>query len=289
MRKNRFAATAFVLGVILVISLLSPLLTGHADVLYEPDNKFFERNREKMRSLGRSFYANGEDGYVTLHLEPGSRRQVATVENGGFIYIMFTYDDGSNQWGVAELNSHPDRPTGWVRMDQLHAVYDEISFRDEHGSEFIKREYDVASLDTEREGDIVLWIWPGSGKISSVLEHFLKGLEPGIITGSIIYLDEEGHEWGFFSGYIMGYRNGWIYLDDPSNHEIPAFNPSPVPDLYPARSPDGSQGSLYLPILAISLVSLAAIVSLILIRVLWTRESKKKSDSKPDSDGEFKN
>jgi len=124
------------------------------------------------------------------------------------------------------------------------------------------------------------------------------------------YVDDEGREWGFIA-YIYGHRQIWVCLDDLSNQEIPAFSAAPVPNLHTAsgssgteqtdRNPSnttgtsdatgttstatgtsdtsststdatGTQNRLTLPILAISLVALAVVLSLVLIRVFWRKK-----------------
>jgi len=181
-----------------------------------------------------------------------------------------------------------------VPMDELYLVYDSIAFVDEFEHEFtIVSEYetafDIAEMDIE--GDLILWTWPGSGVISWVFEREHLMEETNMGSGNTTYTDVEGREWGLLN-YFYGQRNIWICLDDPSNPDIPAFNNAPEPVLKSASQvPEGDepvigsdesaentggilQSILSQPMLAISLVSLVAMLSLVLIRVFWSKEKK---------------
>ena len=289
-------------ALVLVAGLMSPLLSARADVLIEPNNDFYHRNSSRCEYMGRFFYANGEDGYISLKLEPRSAREVAAIENGEKLYIMFTYDDDGVEWGVTEIvpeKGYEERQAGWVPMDRLHLVYDSISFADDHVHEFVESAFDITKLDFD--GDLVMWTWPGSGQISWIFERQYFVEETNMGEGSTIYIDADGREWGFLA-YFYGHRSFWVCLDDPSNQEIPAFNPAPdlvlwqrMPPPEPNQSAgvsgqdragvsgqdggqDGRQDGLSLPTIAIILVAAVALVTVVLIRVFWKKETKKDSE-----------
>ena len=126
--------------------------------------------------------------------------------------------------------------------------------------------------------------------------------------GHIIFTDDEGRDWGYVS-YFYGFRDFWVCLNDPSNPNIPAFNPAPEPSLYPAVDPpdvslngqtfepapepslypavdppevslngqtdDSSTHSRFTsPMFVVTLVSLVAMLSLLLIGVIRDRKKK---------------
>ena len=274
---------------VLAIALLFPYATVLADVLIEPDDDFYNRHRSRMRSMNRSFYANGENGYITLLREPDSRREVISFENGKVLYIMFTFDDDGTVWGITEVNISETETrrfvTGWVQMDNLHTIYDSREFFNEHEDEFISRPFDISDLDLD--GDLVMWSWPGSGKVSGTYDTLhLFGNETNMNIGEIVYIDKFEREWGYMA-YFYGFRDVWICITEPSNSNILAFNPAPAPDLYPAAEPGsvpasdsaGYGSSVQGPsglILAATLVSLAVTLSLVLIFIFWNKKAKKK-------------
>ena len=49
-----------------VLMALSLTATALADVVWEPRNSFYETHHSQCTYLGRSYYANGPDGFVTL-------------------------------------------------------------------------------------------------------------------------------------------------------------------------------------------------------------------------------
>jgi len=202
---------------------------------------------------------------------------------------MFIYDDNGVEWGITEIyserSSNNEVPNGWVPMSQLSVVYDSAAFMDEHADKIQERDFDLGTLTFD--GDMVMWSWPGSGQIAGTfdMQHIMG--ETNMNIGTNIYTDEQGREWGYL-GYFYGFRNLWVFLEDPSNKDIPAFNPAPNPNLFPSSDPpaisNNALSRLSPPMLAISLVSLVAMLSLVLIRVLWDRKIKDKSNgSKPPS------
>jgi len=280
-----------------------PMVAG-ADTIYEPDNDdFYTRNRSRCEQLFRDFYANSEDGQVSLRLEPGSEQIVCNIENGQILNIMFTYDNNGEIWGVTELSINPteERLTGWIPMAELLVVYDYISFAEDYGHEFYGYEFDGYTLFGD---DIIYWAWPGSGVIRLIFEvqYQSDDFSPGLMMVRTAYTDYEGREWGFL-GYSLGIRNVWICLSDPSNPDIPAFNPAPEPVLWPAVTPppttqsnnagdqhiiadppavkpdstqdtQNAQSNLSLPTLAIVLVIVVSAGTVILIRVLWKKNDR---------------
>jgi len=234
-----------------------------------------------MEYSGRRFYANGEAGYITLLTEPNSSREMISLKNGEIIFIQFTFDDNGVKWGITDLNlpnsTHNEAPTGWVRMDQLYAVYDSNAFIDANTDRIYDREYDLSKM--ELDGDIIFWTWPGSGEISGIWKD-MEIIESNMNIIYTIYIDNEGREWGYLP-YFYGWREVWICLDDLSGRENAAFNPAPEPQLRPAEQPpaaNSSEGWFSSPMFAISLVSLTAALSLVLIQFFWKGTKKNKKD-----------
>jgi len=266
----------FVVLLVLAVVILLPYATALADVLVEPDDSFYRKNSNRMRVVNRSFYANGESGYITLVREPNSSREVLSLENGKHIYIMFSYDDNGTVWGVAEINISETETrryvTGWVQMSQLHPVYNSGMFYNENRDNFIDRQFNLSMIDPD--GEVLLWTWPGSGKTNGTLniDNFSREIDEE--AGNTMYIDKDGREWGYIT-YFYGYRDVWICLTDPSNPDIPAFNKAPEPNLYPAPNPDSTpttnSSSL---ILAATLVSLVVTLSLVLIFLFWNKKKQ---------------
>ncbi|MCL2002490.1 MAG: hypothetical protein FWG72_00605 [Oscillospiraceae bacterium] len=239
--------------------LLPLLLPAAADVLIEPRNSFYERNAEQCVPLNRLFYINGEDGYLSVNDEPGSRRETARLLNGEQVFIMFTYDRSGKPWGVYEHGSD----TGWLPMGGLYPVHDVFWFMDEYADELYPYTGDNEALLSA--DSIVVWPWPGAGTDGYTFPN--ENLQWLDVTTA--YTDPDGREWGFI-GYFYGRRNVWICLADPANDAIPAFHPAPEPQLYPQPDvwplPD-DPGRF--PWLAVGLAAGAVIVTVTLLLVFW--------------------
>jgi hypothetical protein len=266
-------------------------LAAKADILIEPNNNFYEKNAGECVYVGRSFYANGPSGYVSVKEAPGVKKEIAVIENGASILIQFTYDNDGEAWG-ATIMGNREKPDGWMPMEQLVLVYDYMSFDEEHQDEYYPYSGDYEELFAP--GEIVFWTWPGSGVVAWVLEEQWRNPdgEAGFLAGGFepprLYEDFKGREWVFI-GYLSGIRNTWACLSDQANKDIPAFNPPPKPQLFPPAvipafsspiqpqpwppgdalpQPSGSS----LPVLIIILVAAVVAVTAVLIRVFWKKK-----------------
>ena len=263
-----FSSLAF----LMVLSLLTAFpLVASADILIEPNNSFYERHRSACKYLGRSFYANGESGFVSLKKAPDSNSEVTAVTNGDILNIMFTYNHKGALWGVTEIYSEGtpsnERPTGWIPMDQLLLKYDYIVFAEEHQTELHPYFGDFDSL--RASGEMLVWSWPGSDDELRTFNFRNHGF---VIDESFdvpyAYTDEEGREW-VFKDYWYGWRNFWICISDPINSEITAFNPAPTPELWEPVSVINSPKGLSSPALIIILIVALVVITAVLVRVFW--------------------
>jgi hypothetical protein len=155
-------------------------------------------------------------------------------------------------------------------------VYDYISFAEEHKDAFYPYTGNYEAL--KKADKIVLWSWPGSGKINDISKWRILSL----IDFRVLYAykDEQGREWGYIgmdprSGYSSD--DAWICLNDPANENIPAFySPQPkawqppkswyfMPILHHLLQTQSPKSSL----LIISLVCLLVAVTAALILAFW--------------------
>ena len=260
----------------ITLMLMFPVI-AYADYIWTPSDDFYDNNQNKCDNLGRTFYANGVRGYVSVKKEPGSNSEIGAITNGLKYYVYSTYDLGDERWGLIMPDAWSIAPpigvhTGWVLMDQLVLVYDNISFDEEHGNEFYVCSGDYAALFEVDE--LVFWRWPGSGEIAMVHDDPAdRSREPARswLAPTSAYMDSEGREWGKIP-YFYASRYMWVCLSDPGNSDIPVFNPAPIPELYPPADPGelSTQGiwiSEYLT--TIIIVAVLVIGAAVLIRILW--------------------
>lgn len=182
-------------------------ISVRADVIWEPQDDFYEKHSSDCTRVNRQFIADGPDGVVILYESPESPKEVATWENGYQTWISFAYEDEQGiVWGFPyEL----EEKSGWVPMEYMKVVYDSISFMEEHRSQIENQD---GFLDESYKDDtIYYWKYPGSddgGSINMQNWDYMPDY-------SSVYTDEEGRSWGYV-GYFVGYRGVWICLDNPT-------------------------------------------------------------------------
>ena len=232
--------TARLLVVLLLVLLLVP--AAHADVLWTPNNSFFERHYDDCTYLGRSYYANGAEGYVTLWDAPNSRTAAAQYENGTALHVYWLYED----WGCITVWEGRESVDGWVPMSDLVLIYDNISFEEEYGDQI--KPYNGEFADFSGEIDhINFYSYPGAPEINhdidltqapEALDHFM-GANGEKSYISSVFVDENGLTWGYIN-YWRGTRNVWFCLDEPDGDSFPVREVTKV-ELIPA--PEQSEPS----------------------------------------------
>lgn len=186
--------------------MLANLPTVRADVIFEPmDDEFYEEHRDECVYHDRSYTANGPNGDVTVYESPISDRVIKTVENGEILWISYVYTDPNGiQWGCTGSWSDD---SGWVPVEYLSLIYDNISFEEDYGHTFQQEE---GELDEKWQGkDIYFWEYPGNPNPYSMQlqEDYMPGYDR-------VYVDENGSRWGRLT-YYFGIRDCWINLDTP--------------------------------------------------------------------------
>ena len=225
------------LAILLALSLAAP---AAADVIWEPEDDFYQKHAEACQLLQRNFYTNGPEGYVNFYRSPESSTVTGQAENGTRFHIYWQYGD----WGYVETED----VTGWAPLEAFQLIYDYISFEEEYGDQF--QPYDAeacAPLLEEWEGDtLVLWPYPGAEQADYVWQYAGAMRELKEHGFDQIFVDEAGLTWGYRT-YLYGNRNFWVCLDAPAGRDDPAVQEGgmeiPVrqveqPELIPAQEPE---------------------------------------------------
>lgn len=201
------------LALFTALLLLAVMVTpAFADVIWEPDNSFYERHRTECVYHDRGYLANGEAGYVTVFTAPGSSSELINISNGTRFYVSFLWtDEDGTRWGVGYPAGQGDKE-GWVDLSEMAMIYDYICFNEDHSSEF--EEYDGSG---DHLTEACVYTYPG-GVYSSRME---QGSGSYSFTDGFrnLYTDENGLRWTFI-GYYMGHRDGWVCIDDPVNENL---------------------------------------------------------------------
>lgn len=278
------------------VFMLSLIPAAHADVLWTPDNAFFEAHYEDCTYIGRSYYANGAEGYITLWNTPDGGIVSAQFENAFTLHVYWQYRD----WGCVSVFADEKWIDGWVPMSDLVLIYDHISFAEDHADAI--RDYNGEFADYTGDSDgIVFWDYPGASSPSMVWDGSdilpqLTGSEDGYSSISQIYVDETGLTWGYVN-YLYGRLERWFCLDDPKAETLftpteETGDPAPVSSpadpgvvLIPPETPQLPAVS-YLPYILVGGVVL--VTAGLLIWLCLRRRSKlsydKKSTNSPKTD-----
>lgn len=205
---------------IMVCFLLS-VVPARADVIWEPQNSFYEEHSSECNYVNRLYTADGPDGVVIVYESPESDKMCATWENGTTVWISFTYEDERGiLWGISE-----EEENGWMPMDYMKVVYDSISFEEEYGGQIEAQSGEVE--EQYRNDTIYLWKYPASEQYSMM---DLKSLGAEYMPQyDAVYSDETGHQWGKI-GYFYGLRSVWVCLDAPTS-DYAALYPDGAPQI----------------------------------------------------------
>lgn len=259
-----------------------------ADVLWEPNDSFYNVSRDQCEILGRYFKANSGTGMTTVYNKPGSGAKADEIPNGSELFVSFTYkDQQGGEWGVVqylydratdtvtETYNSDGTITGWIRMEDLALVYDHISFDEEHGSEFVPYNGNYDALRNS-EG-VIFWTYPGSGVTVSTENKITEDF-----SIEHTYMDTVGRQWGYVE-YYFGYRSFWVCISDPSDPNLPVNTPIPqatampqatiVPESIAADADALPPQAFLIGILVLAVTG----GTLILIRLFWKKKDNHKN------------
>lgn len=209
-RLNKICIKKWLCLLGIIICCMHSALLVHADIIWEPDDNFYNQNASECTYVNRVYTANGPDGIVIVYKSPESPQVVTQIDNGTQIYISYTYQapDGI-VWGIYEdfVGGITRWITGWIPMDYMALVYDSISFAEEFDADIVAQD---GGLDDAYLGqEIYLWKYPGS------TEQHLMPSEDYLPSYSSVFVDEEGRSWGNV-GYYFGMKNTWVCIDQPT-------------------------------------------------------------------------
>ena len=284
MKKN---IKIILLFFITILTLATRYRMVYADMIYEPDDSFYNNNRNNMNRVRREFKINSPDGHITVYKSPNSKKKIATFDNGSTLFIYYTYTTNSGtKWGVIERfgdtsstkTNNSNRYTGWVKMDHLVLVYDDISFNEDHQDEFNTYNNEFDSIK-EKE-NLLLWTYPGSG----VIKRTLTIASDSYPEFSHTYTDQNGRVWGNI-GYYMG-KGGWLCFSSPMDENLPKIDYESdelnkiSQDEYDKLSSNHIQNEKMIFILAIILVSGLVTTTILLIRRFWPSNNINNDNNK---------
>ena len=266
---------SFSLTLLMLLALSAP---AFADILWPPsDNSFYDAHWENCEYEGRSYYANGKKGFVTLWDAPGGSEVRVQYRNGETLWVGCTYRGG---WALVSCREGRDELSGWVPLKDLYLVYDHISFEEEYGDQF--RDYNGEFADYSGKAGDEFWFWeyphagdPRERKMITQMElEALRGTSDEVPSCiSKVYVDElRSQTWGYVER-LYGSRDFWILLDNPTCDGIMTSCISKVDDLiYSGKIIEPQEpvlpGPSYTPYI---LATAAVAVTACLLKILWKK------------------
>lgn len=263
------------LTLLMALALAAP---AFADVLWSPiENPFFDAHYHGCEYEGRSYYANGDKGFVTLWDAPGGSMVRAQYQNGEKLWAGYTYH---GEWALINCRDGRDALSGWVPLKDLYLVYDHISFEEEYGGQFWDYSGEFADYDGGTGERFWFWEYPYAGEPRVTKE--ITQMELDTLTGksdeipnciSKVYVDGNDRTWGYVE-WLYGDRNFWLLLDNPTCDGIMTSCLPEVDvlidsgEITPPKEPV-LPGPSYTPYI---LVAVVVIATACLLKIFWKRK-----------------
>ncbi|MGN0636808.1 MAG: hypothetical protein ACI4J0_00420 [Huintestinicola sp.] len=202
--------------------------SAFADVLVEPENKFYRNNTRDCEYIEWRSYEVLEDS--DLLENPLDEKTNGSIRAGETVRVGFTYTTHTGViWGCCSFFDS-DRKDGWVEMTKLSEIYSVFTFIDEHKSEI--KDYS-GELDGYTPSEkVVLWDYPFSEEYTYIEadKWYTDVKEVYPYRGEIAdkcWTDENGNVWVYKSRWSDkdGYRydNGWVFLPAPELTDLSSF------------------------------------------------------------------
>lgn len=230
MKKIKITNFSSLAKMLLSVTAVAGMLTANvlpvsADVIYIPQNSFYQKHSDDCYSLGNGgeeYITNGYGGEVITYSNPTKKNSVVgSISNGEEVYIDYVYTDKNGiEWGMTGNEE-------WVPMDYLYLPYSVTDFEEACSDEFVTTD-DVIFVDMAQRQLIdgnyfYLYEYPGA-RYGEYAETDLTATEDNPeegITYNTYYIDPYGYCWirtnafCFFNGYY-DYNEGWMAIDYPA-------------------------------------------------------------------------
>lgn len=191
--------------------------TAQADVIFEPDDNFYESHRSECTYVNANYIAAGAEGETTVYQSPKKAVVVDQIPNGETMYISFGWED----WLCSNL--------GWIHSDDVSREYDSECFLAEHTTTLY--EDDGYSAPT-----VQMYTYPNSGDCYEMAEN-ADYATIGETIGQT-YIDEAGLQWGYIGYYWK--CSGWVCMDDPTNTALDSGVVAPEMSVSQLRGSDAA-------------------------------------------------
>ena len=192
--------------------LLSSGIRAHADVIYEPDDDFYQKHASDCTYVDAVYIVNHPKGKATMYVSPEDAKVVSEFENGERIRVNYSYTDRKGIEWASVTDWRSTRKDGWIPMDYLYEAYSDRLFYADYASE-IRPAAQGEHADSDAM-TVYFFDYPGSDQYFLVYLDDMDGEPVSALPATMIFTDEEGRNWGRI-GYFYGYKDRWFCMDDP--------------------------------------------------------------------------
>lgn len=257
---------------ILVMCMMFSSTKAYADLIWEPEDSFYEHHSSECHYVDRTFAANPPEGEsLEIFEAPDSAKVIATREKGEYIGISHSYKDSAgNSWGLLYAG-------GWVPMDYLAELYDGEAFYKEYSDEITRESGEIDISQIPEDKDMYFYSYPGAEEGYSV---YKQDDNPYY---SMCFTDPEGHKWGYVSYYYIS--EGWVCIDAPDAtfDELYPNGQNFSGDLGEIKAPEkrvtpipGPFGGIPVPLIVGAVVGVIVVVTAVILIVVSVNIKKKK-------------
>ena len=287
--EKRFGAL-FLMFLLLPGLLISSGIHARADVIYEPDDDFYNKHREECTLVDAAYLIDRPDGTVKMYASPENAKVIAEFENGEKVIVNFSYTDRKGrEWAsVTDWRDHGHK-NGWIPMDYLYEAYSDRLFRLDYGDEI--RQASASDRSSSDAAKVWFFDYPGAPQGFQVDLISDGGETASALPAQEIFTDEEGRDWGRI-GYYYGYRDVWFCLDAPEKsaeelypHGLPERDKRNKQGIGSSQeiAPEISDAPEIKPSMNVTAVVLAAaliglaVAAAVIILIILAKHAKKKS------------
>ena len=228
----------------ILLALMCLTTAALADVIYEPENAFYEHHRDECEYVSRSYIVS--DSGAEVQIKPGGK-SLGSYAAGETIFADYLYTDPNTgeSWGLCTFYDGQRWTDGWVCLTGMQVVYDYRDFAADYGEAFYEpAEDEVPAIELDTTVTM-LWPYPGAAKPDTeITPDQADGLTLQFWT---LYDDEAGRTWGYL-GYWRGWRDKWVCISDPSAAELPGMD-TPKTIVEPGTSGRADANTLFREVL----------------------------------------
>lgn len=191
----------------LILCLLLPLSVAAADLVWEPNDDFYDQHRDACEPVYETQRAAQE---IAVWQDPETDTVLWTLDEGDEVYVYQSYKDSRRiVWGLIEKEEYGR--TGWIPLGLTIVPYSQRQFMEDNRTRV--KTYGDTPPACE---NACFYTYPNSG------EYVIRSV--GSSTSyDFYYVDKDGRAWARYDPPSYDSYT-WVCADDPANTELPVYS-----------------------------------------------------------------